>query len=274
MVESRMINIGCGAVHHPEWINLDVHSTDPHVLNVDISGGLPFPSGFAAACYSSHVLEHFDVDGARHLVTECFRVLRRGGVIRLVVPDLEMLAREYLKTLDAVVSDDSTGESDYDWLMLELFDQTVRDFSGGRMARFLAGLAENNRAFVRARIGAEAEKFWLSQPTVPAIFIGKSPSRLIRRGRELLAGWLVRLIAGKAAQISFHKGLFRDSGEVHQWMYDRFSLKRLLEQAGFVNVKICSAGESRIPEYGKYALDVSDGKARKPDSLYIESSKP
>lgn len=270
---ATLINIGCGTTYHPDWINLDVSPIDPKVLSIDIVNGLPFPSGFATACYSSHVLEHFDVDGARHLVAECFRVLGSGGVIRLVVPDLETLAREYLKTLDAVVSGDSTRESDYDWLMLELFDQTVRDSSGGKMARFLVGLAENNRAFVRTRIGAEAEKFWLPQPIVPAKTISKSPSKLFRRGRELLAGWLVRLIAGKPAQASFRKGLFRDSGEVHQWMYDRFSLKRLLEQTGFVDVKIYSAGESRIPEYERYALDVSDGKARKPDSLYIEASK-
>ena len=69
-------------------------------------------------------------------------------------------------------------------------------------------------------------------------------------------------------------GVFRDSGEVHQWMYDRYSLKRMLEQAGFVNVKICTANESRIAEYERYSLDVSSGIVRKPDSLYVEASKP
>jgi hypothetical protein len=57
-------------------------------------------------------------------------------------------------------------------------------------------------------------------------------------------------------------------------MYDRYSLKRLLENTGFVNVKICTANESRIPVYEKYSLDVLSGIVRKPDSLYIEGSKP
>ena len=33
-------------------------------------------------------------------VRECFRVLRPGGLLRLAVPDLEDIARAYLKTLE------------------------------------------------------------------------------------------------------------------------------------------------------------------------------
>jgi hypothetical protein len=86
-------------------------------------------------------------------------------------------------------------------------------------------------------------------------------------------GWVVLLLSGKSARKSFQDGVFRSSGEIHQWMYDRFSLKRLLEQAGFMNVEICTATESRIPEFEKYSLDALNGIARKPDSIYIEASK-
>lgn len=278
MPASQMLNIGCGATYHPDWINLDVSPVDPNVLAADISSGLPFSSEFAAVCYSSHVLEHLDKAGARNLIAECFRVLEHGGVIRLVLPDLEALVREYLRVLDAVMSGDGTRELDYDWIMLELYDQTVRNSSGGEMARFLANLNEKDQFFVRSRIGAEAENFWAPKQTSPSelnalmdrIRLGK----LFKLSRETLAGWLVYLIAGKSAFRSFRRGIFRDSGEVHQWMYDRYSLKRLLDQAGFVNVKICAADESRIPEYEKYSLDVLSGIVRKPDSLYIEAAKP
>lgn len=259
---------------------MDVAPADPNVLTVDINKGLPFCSEFATVCYSSHVLEHLDKTGANNLVAECFRVLRHGGVIRLVLPDLEALAREYLRILDALTSGDDTRESDYDWIMLELYDQAVRNSSGGEMVRFLENLAEKDRPFVRSRIGVEAEKCWVDKQALPqsgqqsAITNWISWERLFRRSREKLASWLVYLIAGKAAQRSFRKGLFRDSGEVHQWMYDRYSLKRLLEQTGFVNVKICTATESYIPEYAKYSLDVSNGNVRKPDSLYVEACKP
>lgn len=280
MSVSRLINIGCGASHHPDWINLDVSPVDPNVLAVDINNGLPFTSEFATACYSSHVLEHLDKASARNLVAECFRVLKHSGVIRLVVPDLESLAREYLRVLDAVTSGDGTRELDYDWIMLELYDQTVRNCSGGEMGRFLANLNEKDRFFVRSRIGSEAEKFWAPKQVLSSGYrLNTMVSRiawgkLLKLLRKKLAGWFVYLIAGKAAFRNFRTGIFRGGGEVHQWMYDRHSLNRLLNQAGFVNVKICAANESRIPEFEKYSLDVLRGIIRKPDSLYVEASKP
>lgn len=275
-----MLNIGCGPTTHPDWVNLDVASADPDVLTVDINHGLPFPTGSAAVCYSSHVLEHLDKPGARNLVAECFRVLKPGGVIRLVLPDMEALAREYLRILDAVSSGGGASDLDYDWIMLELYDQAVRNYSGGEMAHFLERLDEKSRGFVRSRIGVEAEKFWGDESTQPPRsrprawakknFWGKALTLF----REKLAGWLVYAVGGRAAYRNYRLGIFRSSGEVHQWMYDRHSMKRLLDQAGFVNVKICGATESRIPEFEKYSLDVLNGVVRKPDSLYVEASKP
>ena len=280
MTPSNMLNIGCGSTNHPDWINLDVAPADPKVVAIDINGGLPFSSKCAAVCYSSHVLEHLDKVGAHNLVAECSRVLKHGGVIRLVVPDLEAMAREYLRILEAVSSGDVQRELDYDWIMLELYDQTVRNTAGGDMATFLADLNEKNRSFVLTRIGVEAEGFWAPKQALPRAYRLKNLVKKFRMGklfkclRENLAGWLVYLVAGKVVYKNFKLGSFRASGEIHQWMYDRYSLKRLLENAGFVDIKICTANESRIPDYEKYSLDVFNGNVRKPDSLYIEASKP
>ena len=57
-------------------------------------------------------------------------------------------------------------------------------------------------------------------------------------------------------------------------MYDRYSLKRLLEQVGFIDVRVCRADDSRIPDFNSYGLDMIDGKIRKPDSLFMEAMKP
>ena len=56
----------------------------------------------------------------------------------------------------------------YDWLLLEMYDQTVRNFSGGEMAHFLANLDENNRILVRSKIGDETENFWLLKQALPS----------------------------------------------------------------------------------------------------------
>ena len=48
---------------------------------------------------------------------------------------------------------------------------------------------------------------------------------------------------------------FRSSGEIHQWMYDRYSLKALFEKAGFKDAKRVGPTESRIPDWTSYHLD-------------------
>ena len=62
---------------------------------LDVRDPLPFATGSYDAIYASHLLEHLFLDDALRLLRECFRVLRPGGVLRLVVPDLKAIVREY-----------------------------------------------------------------------------------------------------------------------------------------------------------------------------------
>ena len=275
------INIGCGNVYHPNWINLDLVSSSPNVISWNFRHGIPYDSNSLNACYSSHLIEHFTQYEAKKLLTECLRVLKPDGIIRLVVPDLEAIARNYLSTLDRSLTGNVESQADYEWMMLELFDQTVREFSGGEMGKYLSRPDLLNREFILSRIGYEAEIFWQKQREDLS-----KKSNLIEKLKSKKLGWLVQklrlaiaklfviIIAGKENAKAFDIGLFRNSGEVHQWMYDRFSLTKLLEECGFVNIKICQAHESGIPDFNSYGLDIIDGKIRKPDSLFIEACKP
>ena len=66
--------------------------------------------------YSSHFLEHIPRDQVAPFLQECWRILKPGGVLRIVVPDLENLCRIYLYHRDQ-------GEHDLaDFLVLELLD--------------------------------------------------------------------------------------------------------------------------------------------------------
>jgi hypothetical protein len=85
---------------------------------------------------------------------------------------------------------------------------------------------------------------------------------------------LVKIVAGRDAEQYFTEGMFRNSGEIHYWMYDQFSLKCLMELSGFVDINTCKANESRMPDFNSFSLDIVDGKIRKPDSLFIEGVKP
>jgi hypothetical protein len=63
-------------------------------------------------------------------------------------------------------------------------------------------------------------------------------------------------------------------GELHRWLYDRFSLFELLRDAGFTRVGVCSATESGLAGCSDFLLDtMEDGSIRKPDSLFMEGIK-
>jgi hypothetical protein len=81
------------------------------------------------------------------------------------------------------------------------------------------------------------------------------------------------MLLGRSADDALKEGLFRNSGEVHRWMYDRFSLRDVCGSIGFVNFQIRSARDSQIRSFVEYQLDVVHDEVRKPDSLFVECRK-
>lgn len=270
-----LVNIGCGAIFHPDWVNLDLVPVSPAVQSYDARKGLPFSANSVDACYSSHVLEHLSHQEALPFLVQAHRILKPGGVVRIVVPDLEAIVRHYLAALEQMETDRNTAEPVYDWMLLELLDQMVRSHNGGEMGRYLDQLPPDRRAFVAGRLGCELELYEQARGrTFREKLRSKSPTWLLQKARSLVAELLVLLVAGNRGRQAFREGLFRSSGEVHRWMYDRISLARLLHQAGFQDVRVCRADESAIPNFEHYQLDTCKGQIRKPDSLFMEAIKP
>ncbi len=270
----RLLNLGCGRRTHVAWHNVDFVGRNG-VLAADLRRGVPFPDAVFDAVYNSHVLEHFERAQAPAFLAECRRVLRAGGILRVVVPDLENMARIYLQALDRALGGDSAWQQHYDWMMLELYDQTVRSRPGGEMAAYLRQPKVPNLDFVLGRLGGEARQILdaVRTPPRPGSSRLRSVFRLFTdrdRRRDLLA----RLILGRDYE-AFQLGQFRQRGEIHLWMYDRYSLCRCLEEAGFSDVRQVAPAESRIPDWPTFNLDTEpDGRPYKPDSLYMEAVKP
>lgn len=91
----------------------------------DISRGIPYAENSVDAVYHSHVLEHLDRDVAPVFLAEVLRVLKPGGVHRVVVPDLEALCRSYVEDLDACVAAKAPADA-HDQRVAALFEQSVR----------------------------------------------------------------------------------------------------------------------------------------------------
>jgi len=294
-VSPVLVNIGCGPTWHPAWTNLDIRPPNGQVQAWDVSKGLPFGENKVDVCYASHVLEHLSRDQARALLQEIKRALRPRGIIRLAVPDLEAIAREYLNVLTQAEKGDSTAVKQYEWITLELLDQLVRTESGGEMERYLKSHVRGNTEYIISRIGCGANEYIKrTESQTSGHLIGEDDgqaeslrqamwsfvvrlSRLFRardRCREEVAVGLCGILLGSRGKRAMREGLFHTSGETHRWMYDRFSLRQLLEQAGFERIGVCTAVESQIPGFTSYDLDMVEGRVRKPDSLFMEAVKP
>lgn len=282
---SSYLNVGCGQRFHREWTNLDRVPCDPSILQHDLCGGICFGDAEFDVVYHSHVLEHFSPMEGLQFLRECRRVLKPQGIIRIAVPNLQRIAEAYLSLVEKAVTDPERYGHDYDWTMLEMYDQTVREYSGGMMGEYLSQAVVPNLEFVLSRVGLEARRIiecsarLREQATRQAASPGslqKFFRRVVKKLRRpsTLREVAVRRVLGPEYEL-LQVGRFRRGGEVHLWMYDRYSLGRLLLSAGFSNSCVRAADESAIANWASFHLDTEpDGSVYKPDSLFMEAVKP
>lgn len=90
------VHLGCGRIDHKQFINIDGYPF-PHVHYVQTIDRLPqFQDGSVDLIYASHCLEHFRYTHTKSVLEEWCRVLKKGGVLRLSVPDFDKLVEIYL----------------------------------------------------------------------------------------------------------------------------------------------------------------------------------
>ena len=269
----KCLNLGCGGRFHPDWENVDFAPKSQSVRAHDLRKGIPYSDETFDVVYHSHVLEHFSkADGLRFL-ERCRQVLRPGGTLRVVVPDLERIVQLYLNSLEKCVAGDQQAAAQYDWAMIEMYDQTVREHSGGEMLAYVQNANESQLAFAKERLGGELERMLAAKDA--AAIPARDRERGVRRLAENVRRKALRLLAGRDGIHAYDQGRFHRSGELHKWMYDRYSLANALMAAGFTDTKQCEAAESRIPQWPGFHLDTEpDGHTYKPDSLFMEATRP
>jgi len=90
------LNFGCGLTHYSDWINIDGFFAKHVDIVLDLRRSLPFADNTVDYCYSEHFLEHlYPIEGMKHL-SEVLRILKPGGVYRVVVPAGIRFAEKYI----------------------------------------------------------------------------------------------------------------------------------------------------------------------------------
>lgn len=271
-MHSRNLNFGCGKRFAAEWVNIDFDSDGSAVQRVNLLTGFPFPDSSFDAVYSSHVLEHFDRRAASFLLSESKRVLKQGGILRIVVPDLEATCVEYMRILN--LPDGREKRKLYSWIIIELLDQMVRMKPGGEMASFKQEVMEGDddgfKTYIRMRTGSAPR-----QGSTSSTFHTKLQSMNLQKLATKLSYWYINAIS-MLVPTSLRRMIFvaTDIGERHRWMYDEYGLKLLFEEAGLNNITRLSYDYSQIPRFNSFCLDCEqDGRPYKRNSIYLEASK-
>jgi predicted SAM-dependent methyltransferase len=114
------LNLGCGSQMPDGWVNVDYAlgarfakipffratnrrlglfdlDWDERIRLHDLTKTFPWEDASVEVIYSSHMLEHLPREDGRRFLEQCHRVLRVGGIIRLVVPDLRHAVGEYVE---------------------------------------------------------------------------------------------------------------------------------------------------------------------------------
>lgn len=88
------LHLGCGKRNFGEdWVHVDLEE-HPHVTWHDVTH-LPYEDNSCDVLYSSHLLEYFDREEAATVLKEWYRVLKKGGTLRVAVPDFEAICNLY-----------------------------------------------------------------------------------------------------------------------------------------------------------------------------------
>lgn len=91
------LHLGCGKRYIDGFYHVDALNYE-HVDHVgSVTDLSQFSDQSIDLIYASHLLEHFSRVETANVLSEWFRVLKVGGVLRLAVPDFEKVVQVYLK---------------------------------------------------------------------------------------------------------------------------------------------------------------------------------
>lgn len=86
--DNAFVNLGCGESGLEGWINVDTHWNNNVSLVYDIRKHLPLSTNSTPGIFTEHFVEHLDYsEEIPFFLSECHRILKPDGVLRIVVPD-------------------------------------------------------------------------------------------------------------------------------------------------------------------------------------------
>jgi len=107
----KKYHLGCGIIFLKNYLNVGFWTNlengklyeNPNgaegtiLLNYDLTHGIPASENSLEVIYHSHMLEHLTNTEGIEFLKDCYRVLKPGGVMRVLVPDLGYFSKKYVE---------------------------------------------------------------------------------------------------------------------------------------------------------------------------------
>jgi predicted SAM-dependent methyltransferase len=91
----NFLNLGSGPLVVPGCINIDFFGVPGIDYGADLRRPLKIADCTVDGIFSEHTIEHLTYAEAGRLLRECHRIMKPGGVIRIVLPDLALFIHRY-----------------------------------------------------------------------------------------------------------------------------------------------------------------------------------
>lgn len=88
--EVKKMQIGCGSNILDGWLNTDLNDSY-EIAFLDAGGKFPISANTFDYIYSEHLFEHLKVEQQLNMFQESYRILKKGGVLRIATPTLDFL---------------------------------------------------------------------------------------------------------------------------------------------------------------------------------------
>lgn len=102
------INCGCGEWPIEGFVNIDATAAE----GVDLVAQLPpipYPDDSVDEVVAVHFLEHLSFEDGAEFLRECYRVLKPGGLVAIVVPDTLLIMSQYVKGTNMSAEEPCSG---------------------------------------------------------------------------------------------------------------------------------------------------------------------
>lgn len=238
---------------YSDWASLSCNQvTDDspkNAYNYNPNLCIPFLDESFEVIYIRDILERIQESRAKSFLSDCLRALKPNGIIRVAIKDLEGICKNYINELEKFRQSKAPSDIRYNFSKLELLDKLVMEKKGGKITKFVKDNFNKDEKYLVDRIGKESVES-IKNTVIPETFINETA------------------IPSTNSEIEY-------SLEKYLNLFDFFSIKEVLNEAGFVDISQKSYNESINNDIKACNFDSDEnGNIKHPDEIFIEARKP